>query len=265
MSSSDDEVELLFLGSGTSAGVPMIGCTCRVCTSTDPRDSRTRCSVVMSYSSGGQSIRVLVDATPELRLQCVAQNVMSVDAVVFTHAHADHIMGIDDLRRFNAIRKGPLDVWTDAATYETLDRCFGYAFTTQETVLFRPKLVHRLIERPFEIAGMTWTPIPLQHGKAQILGFRVGNLAYCTDTSHVPESSYELLRGLDVLVLDALQPVAHETHLTIAQAIETAHRIGARETWFTHMSHNVMHAEIDAELPPGIRLAYDGLRVRSSR
>jgi len=259
-----DRIELLFLGSGTSAGVPMIGCECAVCTSTDPRDARTRCSVVFSYPSAERRVRVLVDATPELRLQCVAQKVMSIDAVVFTHAHADHIMGIDDLRRFNAIRRGPLDVWADVETFETLDRCFGYAFTTLSTTLFRPKLVRRDITGPFDIAGEMWTPIPLHHGNGRSLGFRVGNVAYCTDTSGVPESSYALLRGLDVLVLDALQPVAHETHMTIDQAVEVALRINAKRTFFTHMSHNVMHEPTNASLPSGIELGYDGLRVSGS-
>src|SRR2546423_5330181 len=157
-----DFVEILFLGTGTSAGIPMIGCHCEVCSSADPHDHRTRPSVVISYNK----TRVLVDATPELRLQCIANRIDMIDAVVFTHAHADHIMGLDDLRRFNAIKQGPLDVWADAHTHATLRQCFGYAFSkpAPESMLFRPYLQPRDIDGPFEIAGMTWTPIPLIHG-----------------------------------------------------------------------------------------------------
>src|SRR6478735_1047658 len=195
-----DALELLFLGTGTSAGVPMIGCHCDVCRSADPRDRRNRASVVISRA--GQ--RVLVDTTPELRLQCVTYGVDAVDALVYTHAHADHVMGLDDVRRFNAIKGGPLDVWADARTFEMISRCFGYAFKapSPETTLFRPHLVHREITAPFEINGVTWTPIALFHGEMPVLGFRVGTLAYCTDVSRIPDESFALIEGLDLLVLD---------------------------------------------------------------
>src|SRR5580658_2028405 len=177
------DIELLFLGSGTSAGIPMIGCHCAVCESTDPHDKRMRPSAVVSY--GG--IQVLIDATPELRLQCIANKIDRVDSVVITHGHADHIMGLDDLRRFNALLKGPLDVWADETTHKTLTRIFGYAFLAPEPdkKLFRPQLVKRTIEGPFEIGGMTWQPIPLFHGDMPVLGFRIGKLAYCTDVSRI--------------------------------------------------------------------------------
>src|SRR5262249_30742158 len=156
----------------------------------------------------------LVDTTPELRLQCVANGVDLIDAIVFTHAHADHIMGLDDARRFNALKGGPLDVWADERTYATLSRSFAYAFKEPDPAqkLFRPHLIHRNIAGPFEINGVTWTPIPLLHGDLPILGFRVGDLAYCTDVSQIPEPSFELLKNLDVLVLDALQHKRHTTH-----------------------------------------------------
>jgi phosphoribosyl 1,2-cyclic phosphate phosphodiesterase len=257
-------VELLFLGTGTSAGIPMIGCDCPVCTSTDANDRRTRPSVVISYDGR----HILVDTTPELRLQCVANDVKMIDAVVYTHAHADHIMGLDDVRRFNTLRGGPLDCWADDATFATLRQCFGYAFIEPDPALkaFRPHLARRRIDprQPFDVAGRMWTPVPLLHGTMPVNGFRVGNLAYCTDVSEIPESSFALLDGLDVLILDALQYKPHMTHFTIDQAIAAAARIGAKQTYFTHIAHGVSHATASETLPPGVRLAYDGLRVHAS-
>ena len=256
------QIELLFLGTGTSAGIPMIGCHCDVCTSTDPRDYRMRPSVVVSYA--GQ--RILVDTTPELRLQCVAHRVNSIDAIVFTHAHADHIMGLDDVRRFNALKGGPLDVWADARTHSVLTTCFGYAFRepSPDQKVFRPHLEPRMINGPFQIAGVTWTPVPLIHGQMPVLGFRIGNLAYCTDVSEIPESSFSLLEGLDILVLDALQWKKHSTHFSVEEAIGAARRIGARQTLFTHIAHALAHEATNQKLPEGMRLAYDGERVTAS-
>lgn len=252
-------IDLLFLGTGTSVGVPMIGCTCATCTSADPRDRRTRASVVLSY---GFDTNVLIDASPELRLQCVANQVDAIDAVVYTHAHADHIMGTDDLRRFNTLKKGPLDVWSDEPTHASLERCFGYCFATvNDPVMYRPMLVDRRIDGPFKIGEEAWTPLPIRHGRADILGFRVGDLAYMTDASGVPDETIALIEGVDTLVLDALQPTKHPTHLTIDEALEIIGRVKPRQALLTHMSHNVLHAQIDATLPPGVRLAYDGLRV----
>src|SRR5688572_11961781 len=205
----DQQIELLFLGTGTSAGVPMIGCHCAVCQSPDPHDKRNRASVVFRYNG----VNVLVDTTPELRLQCVANRIDHIEAVVYTHAHADHVMGLDDLRRFNAARSGPLDVFADDKTHQSLDRCFGYAFVEPDpgSPLFRPHLQRRVIDTPFsrdpkgsapptpfQIAGTTWTPIPLLHGDMPVLGFRVGDIAYCTDVSKIPDHSYPLLENLDV-------------------------------------------------------------------
>ena len=256
-------VELLFLGTGTSAGVPMIGCSCEVCRSNDTRDKRMRPSVVISY--GGS--RVLVDTTPELRLQCITHDVQSIDAIVYTHAHADHIMGLDDVRRFNAIRGGPLDVWGDAKTHATLSRCFGYAFQepSPEPTVFRPYLIPRTIENSFDIGGVRWTAIPLFHGDMPILGFRVGRLAYCTDVSKIPESSFDLLRDLDVLVLDALQPQRHTTHFSLEEAIDAATRIGARQTLFMHIAHKMAHEATNKMLPPNMQLAFDGQRTTARR
>lgn len=255
-------LELLFLGTGTSAGIPMIGCHCPVCTSSDPRDRRTRPSVVISYDG----CQVLVDTTPELRLQCVANGVERVDALVFTHAHADHIMGLDDVRRFNTQRGGPLDVWADPATFNILRSCFGYAFKAPDPAsrLYRPHLIHRAIEGPFEIGGRCWTPIPMLHGDLPVLGFRIGTIAYCTDVSFIPESSMALLEGLDVLVLDGLQFSRHTTHFTIPEAIAIAQRVKPGRTYLTHIAHQVSHELTGRKLPEGVFLSYDGLRVEAA-
>jgi phosphoribosyl 1,2-cyclic phosphate phosphodiesterase len=255
-------VELLFLGTGTSGGVPMIGCKCEVCTSTDPHDKRMRPSVAISYGSA----RVLVDTTPELRLQCLAHGVDKIDAVVFTHAHADHIMGLDDVRRFNYLKNGPLDVWAEERAFKTIHHSFAYAFRepSADEKVFRPHLVHRTINgSPFEIEGTRWTPIRLMHGQMPVMGFRVGRLAYCTDVSSIPEESFELLKDLDVLVLDALQYKRHVTHFSVEEAIEAARRIGAKQTLFTHIAHSLPHEATNRGLPEGIRLAYDGEIVRA--
>ena len=252
-------LELLFLGSGTSAGIPMIGCKCAVCTSPDPHDHRMRPSVVIRYGNTS----VLVDTTPELRLQCLANSVEMVDAVVYTHGHADHIMGLDDVRRFNALKGGPLDIWADAPTHEILTRTFGYAFQAPkpEMKVFRPHLIRKWIDGPFDIGGKKWIPIPLIHGDMPILGFRIDNLAYCTDVSFIPEPSFDLLKDLDVLVLDALQHRKHTTHFTLAEAVEAAQRIGAKKTFFTHIAHGMGHEATNATLPANMRLAYDGQKI----
>jgi phosphoribosyl 1,2-cyclic phosphate phosphodiesterase len=240
----------------------MIGCHCEVCTSTDPHDQRTRPSVVITYGN----TRVLIDTTPELRLQAVANHVDKIDAIVFTHCHADHVMGLDDVRRFNAIAGGPLDAWGDEATHAGLTTMFGYAFREPDpdVKVFRPYLRRRIIQGRFEIGGVTWTPVTLYHGEMPVLGFRVGNLAYCTDVSRIPNESLGLLEGLDVLVLDALQYRPHSTHFSLDQAVEATRRIRPKQALFTHIAHALKHEVVNAALPDGMRLAHDGQRVRAS-
>ncbi len=256
------EIEVLFLGTGTSAGVPMIGCSCDVCTSADPRDRRNRPSIVVRYDG----LHILVDATPELRVQSLAWGVKRIDTVVFTHAHADHMMGVDDLRRFNAVKNAPIEVWADPVAHAALSRCFGYAFRepTEPVPVFRPHLIKRVIEGEFKIGNRTWIPVPLIHGDTEVLGFRIDNFAYCTDVSEIPESSFDLLTGVETLILDALQYKKHPAHLTIDEAIAASTRIGAQKVYFTHMTHHLKHEDTNKLLPPATELAYDGLLIHVS-
>jgi phosphoribosyl 1,2-cyclic phosphate phosphodiesterase len=251
-------VKITFLGTGTSHGIPMIACDCRVCTSTDPRDKRSRPSILVEYA--GHS--VLIDTTPELRLQCIANNVLRVDAVLFTHVHADHVTGLDDLRRFNDILRASLPVYGNKDTLDHLQRMFTYAFTHNPYyVSAKPRLHPIPIDGPFDLFDRRVTPIELPHGPSSVLGYRIGRLAYCTDCSDIPPAAQDQLKDLDVLVLDALRIRPHPTHLSLSQAIDWAGRIGAKRTLFTHIAHEILHAEIAPTLLAGMELAYDGMAV----
>jgi phosphoribosyl 1,2-cyclic phosphate phosphodiesterase len=253
---------LIILGSGTSHGVPMIGCGCAVCTSDDPRDRRTRCSAVFQY--GGHT--VLIDTSPELRLQCIANEIRRVDAILYTHHHADHVVGLDDVRIFNQRQRAAIRVLASPATLVRVQAMFPYAFVEDSDYpSAKPRLRLEPIEGPFELFGRRVIPIPLFHGRLHVLGFRVGDIAYCTDCSRIPEESYALLRDLDVLILDGLRRRPHPTHFNLEQAVGQAKRIGARRTYFTHIAHELKHAETNAELPDGMELAYDGLVCESAQ
>ncbi len=254
-----DMIELIILGSGTSHGIPMIGCNCPVCTSDDPHDRRTRPSAAVRY--GGHT--VLIDTPPELRLQCVAQGIDRADAVLFTHAHADHVTGLDDLRRFNWLQQGDVQAYATADTVAVIQRMFAYIFVDDpDYPSHKPSLrMHAIGEAPFELLGRQVTPIPLMHGPLPVLGFRFGNVAYCTDCNFIPKESLARLDGLEVLILDGLRKRPHPTHFNLEQAVEMAERIGAGRTYFTHIAHELGHAETNATLPAGMALAHDGLRL----
>jgi phosphoribosyl 1,2-cyclic phosphate phosphodiesterase len=253
-------VRLTVLGSGTSHGIPMIGCDCAVCRSDDPRDRRTRTSAVFSYDG----YNLLVDTPPELRLQCVACDIRRVDAILFTHFHADHVAGLDDVRRFNWIQGGSITLYGDAATLARVRQMFTYAFVVDpDYPSAKPELETAVLDGPLELGGRQVVPILLKHGSLPVFGFRVGNIAYCTDCNLVPDQSLELLRGLDVLILDSVRRRPHATHFNLEQAIEQARQIGARQTYFTHIAHELKHAETNAQLPVGMELAYDGLVCES--
>ncbi|MCE9552722.1 MAG: MBL fold metallo-hydrolase [Planctomycetes bacterium] len=252
--------ELIVLGSGTSVGVPALGCGCPVCTSSDPRNRRLRSSVILGLPEGN----LLIDTTPDLRTQLLREKIGIVHAVAFTHSHADHLFGLDDVRLFPLYLGHAMPLYCQADVEDQIRRSFDYAFTDLEPthVGSVPQLSFvRIGDGPFEVLGARVIPIPLTHGRFNVLGFRVGNVAYCTDTNGIPAASWPLLEGLDTLILDALRLRPHPTHFSLDEAIEAARRIGARQTYFTHMTHDLEHAETEAALPPGMALAYDGLHV----
>lgn len=256
----DSAVEIIVLGTGTSHGIPMIGCTCAVCTSSDPHDRRTRASIFVRYA--GQ--RLLIDSAPELRLQCVANGIDAVDAVLFTHHHADHVLGLDDLRRFNHLMDKSIPCYGSEATLTGIRFMFPYAFEAAPpgSPHSRPKLDLRIIDaEPWSIGEARVIPIPLFHGPMPVLGFRFGRFAYCTDCNRIPEPSMELLTGLDVLILDCLRKTPHPAHFSVDEAVAAARRIAARQTFFTHMTHQLSHEQTNRELPEGMALAHDGQRI----
>lgn len=253
---------LIFLGSGTSTGVPVLGCNCSVCRSDDPRNHRTRPSVLLQVPAG----RILIDTTPEMRLQLLREQVGYVHAVVYTHSHVDHLYGFDDARLFPKYIGGPLPVYCNEETEDTIRRVFSYAFHERAREIpagHLPKVqFHRIrAGEPFEVLGQTVVPIPLEHGRFRVLGFRIGGLAYCTDVNRIPESSWPLLEGLDVLVLDALRHEPHPTHFSLAEAMEVVERLNPRRAFLTHVSHGLDHGPTETTLPPRVRLAYDGLAL----
>lgn len=257
-------MRLTFLGTGTSFGVPQIGCRCAVCRSPDPRDHRTRCSVVVETDRG---TRLLVDTPPELRLQLIANQVDRVDAVLFTHDHADHTHGLDDIRAISVRRDGPLPIYGSEATLRSLARKFPYVFDEELRPLpgtSKPEAQARTIAygETIRIGDVDVTATPVPHGPMEVTAYRIGPLGYITDAKRVPDAALELMRGARVLVLNALLRTEHPTHLSVPEAIAVAREIGAERTYLTHLTHETRHADLEAELPPGIAPAFDGLTVR---
>jgi phosphoribosyl 1,2-cyclic phosphate phosphodiesterase len=255
---SGEDLAITVLGSGTSVGVPTIGCHCAVCTSEDPRDKRLRPSILVRYSGRN----VLIDTTPDFRQQALANRIERLDAIVYTHAHADHIMGLDDVRPFNFHQRGPIPVYGSEITIAAIHRCFPYIFDQAESQSSRPKLETHVLDRaPFELFGLDFVPVPILHGRDTIHGFRFGPAAYLTDHSEIPDESMEMLRGLDVLFLDALRYKPHPTHSTVDLSLRTAEQLRPNRTFFTHLCHDLGHARAESMLPPHVRLAYDGLEI----
>ena len=265
------EGTLTFLGTGTSMGVPTLGCACPVCTSSDPHDRRSRPSVLVRWHESAKSAEpagkervVVFDTGPDFREQALRAKVMRVDAVLYTHGHADHIMGLDDLRplSFAAFREGgPIPLYATSETAEVLRKIYDYTFSPRATYPNRAQVQLEPMGERIQVHGVEFMRVPVMHGDMEISGFRFGNVAYLTDVSAIPESSFALLEGLEHLALSALRHKPHPSHATVQQALAWAQRIGARHTWLTHIAHELGHEETNRTLPDGVKLAYDGLTL----
>jgi phosphoribosyl 1,2-cyclic phosphate phosphodiesterase len=248
-------LRLTVLGSGTSMGVPTLGCHCSVCESADPHDKRLRPSLLLSH--GGCNI--VIDTTPDFRYQSIRAKIDRLDAVIFTHGHADHIMGLDDIRAYNLKQRGIVPLYGASETLATLRRQFAYIFAPPPPGSTLPLVELRNIEGPFNLCGVKVTPVPAMHGSQPVLGFAFGHAAYVTDFSSIPESSKPLLSGLDDLILDALRYVPHPTHSTVEQSLALVRELKPKRAWFTHICHDLGHEAANALLPENVRLAHDGL------
>ena len=249
---------LTVLGSGTSMGVPTIGCDCAVCCSSDPHDKRTRPSIMLEY--GGKF--VLIDSTPDFRQQAIRENIRHLDAVFYTHTHADHLLGIDDLRPLTFHHKpGKLPLYARPDAAEFIRNMFRYIFDANYKFGGLPRVDMKSIEGPVELFGAKFIPVPVIHGETEIIGFRFGSAAYLTDHSEIPESSYALMQGLDILFLDALRYKPHPTHSTVENSLRIVERVKPQRAFFTHNCHDLPHEATNASLPPNVRLSYDGMKL----
>lgn len=253
-----NKTRLTFLGTGTSQGVPMIGCGCDVCRSEDARDQRLRASVLVEY----EGLKILVDAGPDFRQQMLRENVSHVDAILLTHNHKDHTGGLDDIRAFNYLEKKATQIYCEKYVEDSLRMEYSYAFEENKYPGAPEWRVHTIDERPFEIEGVKIVPIRGRHYKLPVLGFRFGNIAYCTDMNHIPEEEFEKLKGLEHFVINCVRRGHHISHFALEGALKVAEKVGARHTWLTHLSHQLpCHEKLTAELPENVLPAFDGLTI----
>lgn len=253
------DITITVLGSGTSMGVPTLGCSCEVCHSSDPRDNRLRPSIVLQYN--GRT--VLIDTTPDFRQQALRADITRIDAVLFTHSHADHIMGLDDVRPLSLRQKQEIPAYGSAETLSAIQRSFRYIFENANPESSIPRLsLHPVSEEGVELFGVHVAPILLHHGRSFVYGYRFDSAAYLTDHSNIPNESMEKLGGLDVLFLDALRHKPHPTHTTVARALEYVEQLSPKRAFFTHISHDLPHEATERDFPARVRLAYDGLRIK---
>lgn len=251
-------MNIRFLGTGTSQGVPVIGCDCEVCRSVDFRDKRFRCSV--HIETEGKSL--VIDTGPDFRMQMLRAEIHQLDAVIYTHEHKDHTAGLDDIRPFNFRQKKDMPVYARSQVLNQIRQEYSYVFSEKKYPGVPQVLPIEIDEEPFEVEGISINPIPVMHHKLPVLGFRVGDFTYITDANYISEESKEKIKGSKILVLNALQKTPHLSHFTLEEAIEMAQMLGAEQTYFTHISHKLgLHREVESELPEGIHLAYDGLML----
>lgn len=250
-------MRIIFLGSGTSLGVPTIGCPCDVCQSENPKNRRTRPSVLVM--TGGKNI--VIDTSTDFRQQAIREGIRKIDAVLYTHSHADHILGLDDLRPFNYWQGIHIPCYGNASTMDRICDMFGYVFSEPQAGGSMPRIEPHVIEGPFEFQGMRITPLPVLHGQIPVNGYRIGNFSYITDCSEIPSNTYDLLMGTSLLVLGVLRYEPHPTHLSLDKALDIIDRVKPKQTFFTHLSHSFDHDEANAGLPPDVRLSYDGLEI----
>lgn len=251
-------MKITFLGTGTSQGIPVIGCGCAVCKSNDPRDKRLRVSVLIEI----EDVTIVIDSGPDFRYQMLREGVMDLDAILYTHEHKDHVAGLDDIRPFNYILKKHIDIYATPRVQEALKREFAYIFSDVKYHGLPLINLFTVGDEAFEVKGNLIMPIAVMHHKLPVKGYRIKDFTYITDAKTISDEEIEKIKGTKVLVLNALQKESHISHFTFAEAIEMANRIGAETTYFTHMSHNLgLHADVEKELPSHIKLAYDGLRL----
>jgi phosphoribosyl 1,2-cyclic phosphate phosphodiesterase len=250
-------MRITILGSGTSTGVPAIGCRCPVCSSSNPKNARSRASVFVRREGAG----LLIDTSTDLRLQAMAHGVDRIDAVLYTHAHADHVHGIDELRSFNYLQQAPIPCYGNRATIAQLKARFGYVFSNGAGPGYKPHLIPHELDGAREIGGVLVEPIEVVHGEEMIYGYRIGAMAYVTDCSAIPDASRHRLCGLDLLIMSAIRYDAHPTHFTLAQALAAVEDVRPRRAVLTHLSHVFDYDTVNAQLPPGVELAYDGMAL----
>ncbi len=248
-------LKVTVLGTGTSAGVPVIGCDCPTCTSSDPNDNRLRSSIVLRDDQH----TILVDCGSDFREQALRYHINRLDVILLTHAHSDHVSGLDDIRIYNWRQGTTIPFYGNKEAFDSLKRRFDYIFAPMQTGGGIPQVELNEVSQTFECLGLKITPLPVMHGDLPVLGFRFGNFAYITDASEVPKETREKLKGVKYLILNALRYRDHPTHLTVDQAVEIAQEVGAERTWFTHITHDLKHSDVNQHLPEGIRLGYDGL------
>ncbi len=251
-------MQLTILGAGSSAGTPAVGCTCATCASTDHRNKRTRCSSMVTLDDGHV---ILIDTSPDLRQQALREHLHRVDAVLFTHTHADHLHGIDDLRAFCQINRCQIPLYSYPEAISHIQDKFGYTLREPSNFWDLPVLAAHVVEAPFEVAGQMVTPIPVMHGKIRIYAYRIGDLVYMTDVSAIPESSYALLKDVDLLLIDCLRETPHPTHVSVNESLALISRIGAKRNVLIHMTHELEYHALQARLPANVEVGYDGLQL----